>query len=238
MNAYSGPRTDGVLAGLLALLWAAPAGILAAGGSGLPAPGSLNDPVRALPAIGASPALTVVAATILATGVVQVLVVIALDDRLAVRSRRQRHLAAAFGIVSGSFLMLDGALGVTALPQLAHLNSGQAAVDGAYLATLGMRNGIDRVIPLTLGMWALMVHWPVWRYKDLPRPLTVLGLLLGAAGVAGSALPEAGTASVLLAILWAAAFALAARPRSLPARGASPKKKDGGPGGPPSTPWG
>jgi len=87
-------------------------------------------------------------------------------------------------------------------------------------------------------MWALMVHWPAWRYKDLPRPLTVLGLLLGAAGVAGSALPEAGTASVLLAILWAAAFALAARPRSLPARGASPKKKDGGPGGPPSTPWG
>jgi hypothetical protein len=224
MNASAGPRTDAILAGLLALLWAAPAGILVAGGGALPAPGSLNDPVRALPAIAASPALTVVAALILATGAVQVFVVIAVDARLAGRSRRRRQLAVAFGVVSGSFLMLDGALGVTALPQLAHLNAGQAAVDGAYLATLGMRNGIDRVIPLTLGLWALTSHWPAGRGEDLPRPLTILGMLLGAAGVAGAALPAAGTASVLLAILWAGAFALLALSQATagPARRATP----------------
>jgi hypothetical protein len=207
-------RIDGIVASLLALLRAAPIGVLAIGGRGLPTPGSLNDPGRALTSIGASPDITIVAAMICATGVVQVFVVLALAERLSGRAPRWNHLSVTFGVVSASFLMIDGALGMTALPQLAHLDAHQAAVDGAYLATLGMRNGIDRVIPLTLGIWALTAHWPAWQHRDLPRQLVVLGLLLGAAGVIGAALPAAGTASVVLATLWAAGFALLALRRT------------------------
>jgi hypothetical protein len=210
MMTNTSSRSDGVLAGLLALLWAAPAGVLAAGGGGLPTPGSSNDPVRALTAIGASPDLTIVSALIFATGVVLVLLVVVLDERLAGRAHGGRRLGVVFGVICASFLLLDGALGVTALTQIAHLDPHQASVDAAYLTTLGLRDAVDRVIPLTLGLWALAVHWPAWRRRDLPRPLVVLGLLVGATGVAGSALPAAGTASVPLAALWAAAYAVLA----------------------------
>lgn len=87
--------------------------------------------------------------------------------------------------------MIDGALGVTALPQLAHLDPHRAAVDGAYLATLGVRNGIDRVIPLTLGIWAVTAHLPGWQRADLPRPPRDHRALAGATGVAGAVLPAA-----------------------------------------------
>jgi len=201
-------RNDGILAVLLALLWAAPVGILAAGGGGLPTPGSFNDPVLAITAIGASPNLTIVSALIFSSGVALVFLVVALDERLMGGAHRARRLGVIFGVICASFLMLDGALGVTALAQIAHMDAHQASVDAAYLTTLGLRNAIDRVIPLTLGLWALTVHWPARRRSDLPRPLMVLGMLLGATGVVGSALPAAGTASVPLAALWAAAYAI------------------------------
>jgi hypothetical protein len=207
-SAFRPARGDGPLAVLLALLWVAPVGVLVAGGGGLPTPGSFNDPVRALTAIGASPLLTIVSATIFATGVVQAFVVIALDDRLVGHAPRGQRIGLVFGVISASFLMLDGALGVTALSQIAHLDARQASVAAAYLTTLGVRNAIDRVIPLTLGLWALAVHWPAWRRRELPRHVVILGVLLGTTGVAGAALPAAGTASVPLAALWAGAFAV------------------------------
>ena len=111
-------RIDGILAALLALLWAAPVGILAGGGGGLPTPGSFNDPARAITAIGASPDLTIVSALILSTGVVLVFLVVALDERLGGRAHMAQRLSFVFGVVCASFLMLDGALGMTALTQI------------------------------------------------------------------------------------------------------------------------
>lgn len=198
---------DGAAAVLLALLRAAPLAIEAAGGRGLPSPGSLNEPAQALTRIAGSPDLTVVAVTICATGVVQVMVVLALWERLG-HPRRWNQLSVTFGVVSAGFLMIDGALGMTALPQLAQLDPRQAAVQGAYLAALGLRNGIDRVIPLTLGIWALTAHLPALRRRTLARPVVLLGLVLGGTGVAGAVLPAAGTASVFVATLWAGAFAI------------------------------
>jgi hypothetical protein len=81
-----------------------------------------------------------------------VFVVLALADRLKKNAPQWVSLTVAFGIINASFLMFDGALGITALPQPAHVDVRQPMVDGAYLATLAMRNGIDRVIPLTLGI--------------------------------------------------------------------------------------
>lgn len=81
-------------------------------------------------------------------------------------------------------------------------------VDGACPATLGVRDGIDRVIPLRLGVWALTAHLPAWQHRRLPRVLTATGLALGAVGVVGVVLPAAGLASVILAIGWTAGFAV------------------------------
>jgi hypothetical protein len=201
-------RTNALLAGVLALLRIAPIVIQALGGRGLPAPGSFNDPVRALTTIASSPDLTIVAGFICATGVVQVFVVLALGERLSDREPQLARLSVTFGVVAATFLMIDGALGMTALPQLARMDVHKDAVDGAYLAMLGLRNGIDRVIPLTLGIWALAAHWPVRRQHDLPRALAVVGLLLGIAGLAGAVFPAAGLATVILAAAWSVGFAM------------------------------
>jgi uncharacterized membrane protein len=200
-------RAIGLVAALQAVLRIAPLLIQALGGRGLPTPGSLNDPTRALTVLRASPDVPVVAGLIFATGVTQVVVVVALADRIRDRAPQSARLSTIFGVIAAAFLLIDGALGMTALPQLAQVAAHQDMAGGAYLAILGIRNGIDRVIPLTLGIWALAAHGPAWRHRLLPRPVTVLGLLLGVLGIAGAVFPTAGLASLVVNLVWTTAFA-------------------------------
>lgn len=197
----------GMVAAIQVLLRIAPLVVEALGGGGLPRPGSLNDPAQALATLRTSLAVPVVAGLICATGVTQVILVLALADRIRDHTGYAR-ISTVFGVIAASFLLIDGALGMTALPQLAQLDVHQNMVDGAYLATLGIRDGIDRVIPLTLGIWALAAHWPAWRHRLLPRRVALAGLLLGITGIAGVAFPAAGLASLVLAIVWTVLFAL------------------------------
>lgn len=197
----------GIVAAIQAALRIAPLVIQALGGHGLPPPGSLNDPVAALAVLRNSPDVPIVAGLICATGVTQVVVVLAVSDRIHRQAPESARLCTVFGMIAAAFLLIDGALGMTALPQLAHWDGHQTAVDGAYLATLGIRDGIDRVIPLALGIWALTAHWPAWRHRLLPRPLAAVGLVLGVAGVAGAVSPAAGLVSLILAMVWTIGFA-------------------------------
>jgi hypothetical protein len=193
-------RAVGAIAGVQTLLRIAPIVIQAIGGRGLPTPGSYNDPGHALMIIGSSPEVPIVAGLICATGVTQVFIVMALAD--------QARVSVPFGILAAGFLMIDGAIGMAALPQLAHLAGHQDATAGAYLAILGIRNGIDRVIPLTTGCWALAIALPAWRHRRLPRTLAATGILLGVTGITGAVLPAAALASLILAILWTAGIAM------------------------------
>ena len=202
-------RAVGLVAAVQALLRIGPLAIQAAGGRGLPVPGSFNDPAHALAIIRESPEVMIVAGFICATGVTQVAIVLGLTRRLTGTAPLWARVSMPFGIIAAAFLMIDGALGIAALPQLAHLDIRGSAADGAYLAILAIRNGIDRVIPLTLGIWALATNIPAWHYRQLPRTLALTGLLLGLAGVAGAILPAAGLASLVLALLWTSGLAIA-----------------------------
>ncbi|HEX5120868.1 MAG TPA: hypothetical protein VFW65_37270 [Pseudonocardiaceae bacterium] len=202
------PRAIGLIAAVQAVLRIGPLIIEAIGGRGLPTPGSFNAPAQALATIRHSPEVMIVAGLICATGVLQVFIVLAAADRLADTAPQWARFSMPFGIAAASFLMIDGALGMTALSQLAHVTVNQNAVDGAYLAVLGVRNGIDRVIPLTLGLWAMGTNVPAWRYHLLPRTLAAIGSLLGLTGIIGSVAPAAGLASLVLAIAWTAGFAI------------------------------
>jgi hypothetical protein len=211
-------RADGLIAGVQALLWLAPIIILTTGGHGIPAPGSVNDPAHALAVIKASPDIAIVTTLMCTTGAAQVFVVLALTDRLTSSPARLTRLSTAFGIIAAAFLMIDGALGLAALPQLAHLDVRPDLADAAYLATVGIRNGIDRVISLTLGTWALTANWAAMRQQRLPRPLTALGLVVGVAGIAGTLVPAAGTATIVLLLVWTLGFATVLL-RNTPAQG-------------------
>jgi hypothetical protein len=200
-------RASGLVAAVQALLWLAPIVILATGGHGIPSPGSVNDPSHALAVIKASPDIAIVTTLMCTTGALQVFVVLALTDRLKGSPARWTRLSEAFGLIAAGFLMIDGALGMAALPQLAHLHVHPDLADAAYLATVGVRNGIDRVISLTLGMWALTANWAALRQRRLSRPLTVLGLLVGVTGIAGALIPAAGSASIVLVLVWTLGFA-------------------------------
>lgn len=238
-------RALGVVAALQALLRVGPVIIQFLGGRGLPTPGTLNEPAVALGVISRSPEVEAVAGFICATGVAQVFIVLALAHQLTPaeplpRSTPANQLSVPFGLIAASLLMIDGALGITALPQLARLDIHQSAVDGAYLAILGIRNGIDRVIPLTLGIWALITSTVAWRRRRLPRPLTITGLLLGVTGIAGVVLPVAALASLVMAVVWTAGFAgallrNAARPNSTPPAAHPRRRHPGLPGDRPGT---
>lgn len=216
-------RAVGLIAAVQTLLRIGPLIIQLLGGRGLPTPGTFNDPVHALTIISRSPEVMIVAGLLCASGVTQIFIVLALTDRLARTAPQWARLSSPFGIIAASFLMIDGALGITALPQLAHLDVHQSAVDGAYLAILGIRNGIDRVIPLTLGIWALTTNLVARRDQHLPRILTTIGFLLGLTGIAGAVLPAAALASLLLAALWTAGFAAVLLRESARAKSAPPR---------------
>lgn len=200
-------RISGLIAAAQALLWLAPIVILATGGHGVPSPGSVNDPSHALAVIKASPDIAIVTTLMCTTGALQVFVVLALADRLGASAAGWTRLSETFGIIAAGFLMIDGALGMAALPQLAHLDVRPDLADAAYLATVGVRNGIDRVISLTLGIWALTANWAGIRQRRLPRSLAMLGLLVGVSGIVGTLVPAAGTASITLLLAWALGFA-------------------------------
>jgi Domain of unknown function (DUF4386) len=157
--------------------------------------------------IKASPDIAIVTTLMCTTGAAQVFVILALADQLTGSPARLTRISKAFGIIAAALLMIDGALGMAALPQLAHLDVRPDLADAAYLATVGIRNGIDRVISLTLGTWALTANWAAIRQQRLPRPLAVLGLLVGVTGIAGTLVPAAATASITLLLVWTLGFA-------------------------------
>lgn len=200
-------RIDGLVAGVQALLWLAPIVILATGGHGIPSPGSINDPARALAAIAGSPDIAIVTVLMCTAGAAHVVVVLALADRLEPGPARFIRRSTTFGVIAAAFLMIDGALGMAALPQLAHLDARPGLADAAYLATVGVRNGIDRVISLALGIWALTANWAAMRQQRLPRLLAGLGLVVGVTGIAGTLVPAAGTVTIALLLIWTFGFA-------------------------------
>lgn len=196
-------RAGGLIAAAQALLWMTPLVILATGGHGVPSPGSVNDPSEALSVIKSSHDVSIVTTLMCVAGAAQVAVVLALTDRLSNNSPTPWiRLGHTFGIIAAGFLMIDGALGLAALPQLAHIDVKPGMAEAAYLAIVGVRNGIDRAICLALGIWALTTNAAGMRSRRLPRPLGVIGLLSGTTGVVGTLLPTAGSVGVAVALVW------------------------------------
>ncbi len=142
-------------------------------------------------------------------GISLAVLVPALYERLRPASPRLALIASVFGLLWTTFVFLSGVItnhGTEAL--LALHGRDPARAEALKLALDAVTLGIDSSDRLLGSLWVGLSSLAAFRGKELPRFLCVFGILIGAAGLVGTAIPAAVSIAYLFgvgAILWWAA---------------------------------
>lgn len=116
---------------------------------------------------------------------------LALYDRLKSGAPAIMQVAAAIGVIWAGSLVASGMVsnaGIAPVVALYAQEPARAALAWMEIEIVanGLGNGNGEILG---GLLALLVSWAAWRAGGLPRGLNILGLLVGAVGIA-SLLPE------------------------------------------------
>ena len=152
-------------------------------------------------------------------GICLAVLVPALYERLKPASPRLALVASIFGLLWTAFVFLSGVItnhGTEAL--LALHGKDPAGAEALKIALDAVTLGIDSSDRLLGSLWVGLASLAAFKGKTFPRFLCVFGMLIGAAGLAGTAIPAAMAVAYLFgvgAILWwAAAGVVLLRKRS------------------------
>lgn len=138
-------------------------------------------------------------------GAALVVLVTALHDVLKHRVAALSQIAAAFGLIWAGLVVASGMIANTGLEAVAatYRHSPQDAA-GTWAAIGAIQNGLGGGIEVVGGVWMLLVSLAALRASWFARPLNVLGILIGVAGVLTVIPPLAdlGAAFGLGQIIW------------------------------------
>jgi hypothetical protein len=118
-------------------------------------------------------------------GLLQVVLALALYDRLRSGAPAIAQVATAFGLIWAGLVMAGGfvaTLGIRTVHDLYGTDPAQAEAlwRAAETVATAVSGGAGEVLG---GIWLLLIAWAALRARGLPRPLSYLGLILGIAGV-------------------------------------------------------
>lgn len=139
-------------------------------------------------------------------GICLAVLVPALYERLKPSSPRLALVASIFGLLWTAFVFLSGVItnhGTEAL--LALHGKDPAEAEALRTALDAVTLGIDSSDRLLGSLWVGLASLAAFKGKTFPRFLCVFGMLIGAAGLAGTAIPAAVALAYLFgvgAILW------------------------------------
>jgi len=145
-------------------------------------------------------------------GICLVVLVPALYERLKPGSPRLALIASIFGFIWTAFVFLSGVItnyGIEALSTLYGKNQAQAETLKIALDVVTL--GIDSSDRLLGSLWVGLASLAAFKGKAFPRILNVFGLLIGAAGLVGTAIPALVSIAYLFgvgAIFWWAAVGI------------------------------
>ena len=111
---------------------------------------------------------------------------LALYDRLKSGAQAIMQVAAAIGVIWAGSLIASGMVsnaGIAPVVALYTQDPARAALAWMEIETVasGLGNGNGEILG---GLLTLLVSWAAWRAGGLPRGLNILGLLVGAVGIA------------------------------------------------------
>lgn len=170
---------------------------------GVRGPEDVSKPDVILPAVAQAPILLTWLAINMPIAVALGFVVLALNQRLQVRSTGLVRFAFVVGLASALFFLVVGVLrfiGYAYLAEQYSINPASAA--SAYNGYLVVDNVFDRAAIFTSGLWLVMVSWAARKGDGLPRLLAYFGIVTGAAGILGALLPSVAPVALLLYIVW------------------------------------
>ncbi len=137
--------------------------------------------------------------------ILMVVISVALYHRIKSGSEELAQTATAFGLIWAGLILASGMvanISLEAIVKLSTTDLEEAATLWRALSTVeaGLGGGNE----ITGGMWILLVSWAAQWAKAIPSAINMLGIAIGAAGVAtmAPALTEAATVFGLGFILW------------------------------------
>lgn len=143
-------------------------------------------------------------------GVFMVPLVLAVHERLKEAVPALSQTAAAIGLIWAGLVIASGMLFLKDIVVIAELYSKDPAqAVTIWPALTAVESALGGGIELPGGLWALLISWGALRTNAFPKALSILGLLIGAAGILMlvPAFAEAGGAifglGFILWFLWA-----------------------------------
>jgi hypothetical protein len=117
-------------------------------------------------------------------GIALVPLVLALHERLKVRSPALAQASAAFGLIWAGLVLAAGMVANIAIGTVADLsNTDPSGSEPVWSALDSVQNGLGGGNEIVGGVWILLVSWAALKTAVLPRTLNYLGLAAGAAGL-------------------------------------------------------
>jgi len=173
-------------------------------GQGLAGPEAFNDPALALASAVRSPMLALFNWLDVAFAVAAVVVVLALHERLQANSPALVRLATTAGLTAAILLLLLGMIGFSAVSELARVSvQNSEGAQTAFIAVNAVINSLRPANTFAYGWWVLMISWVALQTGGtLPKPLSYLGFLFGAMGIATFAVPLLGFLGIIVGLVW------------------------------------
>ena len=138
-------------------------------------------------------------------GVALVVLVVALHERLKVRSASLMNIATAFGLIWAGLVIASGMVTSVGLETVAALyDRDPAQADSVWLAVGAIQEGLGGGVEIVGGIWVLLIGVVSLRYRVSPRALGYLGVAVGMFGILTivPSLGELGAAFGLGQIVW------------------------------------
>ena len=117
-------------------------------------------------------------------GIALVPVVLAVHQRLLVRSPALAQASAGFGLIWAGLVLAAGMVSNIAIGTVADLHATDpAAAEPVWSALDSVQNGLGGGNEIAGGVWVLLISWAALQTGALPRWLNYLGLMAGLAGL-------------------------------------------------------
>lgn len=117
-------------------------------------------------------------------GVVLVVLVLALHERLKLGSPALVQVATAFGLIWAGLVIASGMIATIGLETVVDLyGRDQTQAATVWLALDAVQEGLGGGVEIVGGLWVLLLSWAALRTGALAKAMNYLGLLIGVAGI-------------------------------------------------------
>jgi hypothetical protein len=152
-------------------------------------------------------------------GIALVFLAVALHERLNGSSRDLMKIATPFGLIWAGLVIASGMVGSLGIAAVAELHPQDAAQAASVWSAIGaVQDGLGGGVEIVGGVWVLLISAASLRSSALPRTLSYLGFIVGAAGIL-TVVPSLGELGAIFGLgqifwfAWLGIIMLRARPQ-------------------------